>query len=214
MRALLSFPALCAVAACTSEPLGPPLPDAPATVRDQLRDGGVGLAIAPDLAAGTITARQWRGQWEEGALTIAVAGGDLALSADRDGALIVDELRVALAPIALPDAVFGEPARLTDLALGLAADPAPARATWDDPNAGRATVSATLRLVWSLETQGRVTPLGPVTLRSLPLTLEVGGDATHVDAAIGLRADGRVWAWAGLVELRDLALTLAADPAR
>lgn len=214
MRALLFFSVLWAVAACSSEPMGPPLPDAPATVRDQLVDGGVGLAIAPDPAAGTITARQWRGHWEEGALTIAVAGGELALSADRDGALIVDELRVALAPIALPDAVFGEPARLTDLALELAADPAPARAAWDGPDAGSATVSATLRLVWSLETQGRVTPLGPVALRGLPLTLAVGGDATHVSAALGLRADGPVWAWAGLVELRDLTLTLAADPAR
>ncbi len=212
MRAFLSFIVSCGVVACTSEPLGPPLPDAPATVRDQLMAGGVGLAVAPDPSAGTVTARQWRGHWEAGALTIAVDGGDLALSADRDGALRVDELRVALAPIGLPDAVFGEPAQLTDLALELA-DAAPARATWDGPDAGRATVTATLRLVWSLETQGRVTPLGPVTLRGLPLALSVGGDAARVTAALELRADGPVWAWAGLVELRDLALTLAADPA-
>lgn len=213
MRALLFLSVLCAVAACGAEPMGPTPPDAPASVRDQLIDGGVGLAVAPDPSAGTITARQWRGQWEEGALTIAVAGGDLALSADRDGALIVDGLHVDLAPIALPDAVFGEPAGLTDLTLELAAAPAPARATWDGPDAGRATVTATLRLAWSLETQGRVTPLGPVTLRGLPLTLDVVGDATHVSAALGVRVDGPVWAWAGLVELRDLALAVAADPA-
>lgn len=212
MRALLLVPALSAVVAC-ADPIDRPVVDAPpTTVRDALRDGVVALAIAPDPGAGTVTARQWRGHWEEGALTIDVAGGELAVSADRDGALAVDDLHVALAPIALPDAVFGEPARLTDLALALTAAVAPTRATWDGPDAAHATVTATLRLAWSLETQGRVTPLGPVTLRGLPLDLAVGGDAAHVTAALGVRVEGEVWAWAGLVELRDLTLALAAAP--
>ena len=212
MRSLVLLGVLGVVAACTTEPTSLPPPDeAPTTVRAALAAGGVELVIAPDPGAGSVVARQWRGQWEEGTLTIRVDGGVLALSADRDGALVVDDLEVALAPIALPDAVFGEPARLTELRLGLV-EAAPARATWDGPDAGRATVTATLALAWSLETQGRVTPLGPVTLRGLPLALDVGGAAAEVTADVGLRVDGAVWTWAGLVELRDLALAVRAAP--
>ena len=213
MRSLLLLPALCASVACASDPLGPPPDDAPRSVRAVLEAGGAALGIAHDPSAGTITARQWRGHWEEGVLSIEVDGGALALSADRDGALVLDELHVALAPIALPDAVFGQPARLTELALELGVDAAPASTTWDGPDAARATLATTLRLTWSLDTQGRITPLGPVTLRGLPIELEVGGDPGRVTAGLALHVDGRVWTWAGLVELRDLALALAADQA-
>ncbi len=122
MRSLLLLPALCASVACASDPLGPPPDDAPRSVRAVLEAGGAARGIAHDPSAGTITARQWRGPWEEGVLSIEVDGGALALSADRDGALVLDELHVALAPIALPDAVFGQPARLTELALELGVD--------------------------------------------------------------------------------------------
>jgi hypothetical protein len=210
MRALVLI-VISLAPACAAPEESPPDPaGAPASVREALT-GGAALAIAPHASAGAITARQWRGRWEQGELAIRVDGGTLALSADRDGALALDDLHVTLAPIELPDRVFGEPARLTDLGLALAAAVAPTRATWDQPDAAHATLTVSVRLTWSLDTQGRVTPLGPVTLRDLPVELDVGGDPTHVTATVGVRAAGTVWTWAGLVELRDLALTLDAD---
>lgn len=209
MRTFLLISGLWA-SACAFEPQPSPTPQPPASIRDVLAADGATLTIAADPDAGTITARQWRGHWEAGSLTIQTDGGGLALSVDRHDQLTLEELEVALAPIALPDAVFGQPARLTDLTLALATDGATAMTTWDGPNAAHASLTTTLRLSWSLDTGGRVTPLGPVTLRGLPVELAVAGEPTRVTAELALHADGRFWSWAGLIELHDLALTLAA----
>lgn len=212
MRTFLLISGLWA-SACAFEPEALPTPKPPASVRDALASDGAVLTISADPDAGTITARQWRGRWEEGTLAIQLDGGGLGLSVDRHDQLALDGLEVALAPIALPDAVFGQPARLTDLTLALATDGATAMTTWNGPNAAHASLTTTLRLSWSLDTGGRITPLGPVTLRGLPIDLEVAGDPTRVTAELALHADGRFWSWAGLIELHDLALTMAAAQA-
>lgn len=197
---------------CASPAPDPGPTPAPGSVRAALVDAGAALAVSP-RSGGEVTARVWRGGWQAGQVDLAVAGGDLLLSADRDGRLRVDELALALAPVPLPDEVFGQPARLTDLAVELAADAAPAPTRWFGGDAATADVTLDLRLRWSLDTDGRVTPLGPVTLTDLPVALAIDGTPAAIHATVGLRADGTLWSWAHLVELADLTLALDAEGA-
>jgi hypothetical protein len=63
---------------------------------------------------------------------------------------------------------------------------------------------------WSLEEGGRVTPLGPVVLTDLPLSLAIRGDGQVAEAHLDVDSDGVVWTWAHVFELRDLSLRVTA----
>jgi hypothetical protein len=195
------------LAACTSsEAFDPP----PASVRDRLAADGASLVVVGDHSTGSIVARLWRATWEDYAVELGVGAGEIAVSADAAGGLVVEELTLDLAPIDLSTEVFDEPTRLVDLHVSLATAPPVAATTWHDANTAAATTTVTLKLAWSLAVGDRITPLGPLTLPNLPLELTVAGDTDHVEAGLALQADGTLWSWAGLIELGDLSLAITA----
>jgi hypothetical protein len=179
-------------------------------VRQLLATDGATLAVSGPASTGAIVARLWRTNWQDYPVVLGIGDGEVALSADAAGDLVVEDLGFALAPIELSDQIFDEPTALVDLRVDLAADAAPAPTTWADADTATAAAAVTFRLSWALSVGDRVTPLGPVTLTQLPLALSVGGDAAHVDAGLELHADGVVWQWADLIELADLSLSIAA----
>jgi hypothetical protein len=205
--ALTSVLLATATAACTtSVPAGPP----PAsTVRDLLATEGASLAITSD-SAGSLIARFWEDGWEDQPVDLGIGGGALVVSLDHVGRLIVEDLDVALAPLELSDDVFDEPARLVDLRAELAMTTPIAPITWTDPDTGSATMEITLRLWWSIERDGEVTPLGSITLRDLPIDVSIAGSAAAVDATVSLHTEGTLWSFASLIELADLSLALTA----
>jgi hypothetical protein len=206
-RLALTSVLLAATAACTtSVPGGPP----PATtVRDLLAAEGASLAITSD-SAGSIVARFWEDGWEDQPVDLGISGGVLVVSLDHVGRLIVEDLDVSLAPLELSDDVFDEPARLVDLRAELAMATPIAPITWTDADTGSATMEITLRLWWSLERDGEVTPLGSIVLRDLPVDVSIAGSVAAVAAAVSLHTEGTLWSFASLIELADLSLALAA----
>lgn len=184
--------------------------DAPTSLREQL---ATETPLAVSTSAGAITAARWTpAGWEAGVVPLAVARGELAVLAEPSGALLVQRLALALAPIEIPSTVIGRGATLTDVQLALAT-PTRVPATWLDDLRGGAQAALPLELSWSLVFEGRTTPLGVVALPPLPLVIELEArdDSTaEIEAEIQIDAPGTLWSWAGLVRLGDLTLSLAA----
>ena len=157
------------------------------------------FSIAPADSHGTAGARRWtREGWLAGELPIVVESGELSATIG-DGSLDVSNLDVRVAPIAIPDDLFGRPAQLTDVALSLR-EPA----TGDIPDAdGTACVSLAIDLAWSISIDGGTVPLGVIHLPPLDATITLGGER-RIEAA----ATGTLWSWAGLLELTSLELAL------
>lgn len=194
-------------AGCTSsEAFDPP----PASVRDRLVTDGASLVVTAEHSTGSIVARLWRANWQDYTVQLGIGEGQIALSADAAGDLVVDDLDFDLAPIELSTEVFDEPTRLVDLHVELVADAPTAVTTWHDANTAAATTTVSLRLTWSLAVGDRVTPLGPLTLPNLPLDLTVAGSTARIEAGLALVAEGTLWSWAGLIELGDLSLGITA----
>ncbi|MEJ7597875.1 MAG: hypothetical protein WKG01_08210 [Kofleriaceae bacterium] len=186
-------------------------PDVPTnSLREQL---ATETALAVSASAGAITAARWTPDgWETGVVALTIDRGELAVLAEPSGALLVQRLELALAPIEIPSTVIGRGAVLTDVHLALAT-PTRVPATWLDDRRGHASASLPLELSWSLVYEGRTTPLGVITLPPLPLAIElVAGD--DIGADVQIDAPGTVWSWAGLVRLGDLTLALAASSER
>ena len=186
------------------------------SVRDRL-EHGARLYVAAADSSGTITARRLaeRG-WIAGETALAIASGELVARADNGGAIAdgrgaiaLDRFAIALAPIEIPDDVFGKPAQLQDVAVELAA-PASSDAQWQGNDSATAMLSLVLDVRWAIAIDGGVTPLGTLHLPAIPLTLALSGDGTTVDASLGLAADGELWSWAGLIQLAGLELSLVA----
>jgi len=197
-----------ALVACASSP---PEPAATApNVRARLA-APTRLLLAPG-STGSIVAKQWtQGGWQSGTLALQLADGDVTAVANSDGQLALTELRIDLAPIAIPDSVFGKPAQLQDVQLALAMQPPMASAQWSDANDATATATVQLDLSWAIFIDGAATPLGTQHLAALPLAIALGGDGSNVHATLQATAAGEVWSWAGLLELDDLSLALDAS---
>jgi len=198
------------VAACSADAGGAP---PPASVHELLATDGAALAVSGTTSTGAVVARLWRTGWRDDRVELGIGDGELVLSTNAAGDVVVEDLGFALAPIELPADATGESTRLVDLRLELAADAPAATTTWTDDNAALAATTVALQLSWSLETGDRVTPLGRVTLAALPLELTLAGTPTHVEAGLALRSDGVVWSWADLIELADLSLAITATSA-
>ena len=134
--------------------------------------------------------------------------GELVVLAEPSGALLVQRLELALAPITIPSTVIGRGATLTDVRLALAA-PMRVPATWTDGREGHASARLPLELSWSLVFEGNATPLGVVALRPLPVTMGLAAADGEIASELAIEAPGTLWSWAGLVRLGDL--TLAVD---
>ncbi|MBA3818056.1 MAG: hypothetical protein H0X17_04145 [Deltaproteobacteria bacterium] len=202
---------LFASAACNTQRVDPP-DAAPASVHERLREGDTRLLLSPRESAGTITAQRKiaGGTWEVGLVDLVVDNGELVASADATGAITIERFSVALAPIAIPPAVFGRDASLSNVRAELEA-PVVVTTSWIDDDEARATATFDLAFSWALTVEGSTAQLGAPDLP--PVTVELGltGDGTVVHAELRATATGELWSWAGLVKLGDLHLIVGAD---
>jgi len=165
------------------------------------------LLLAP-TSTGSIEARRWSADgWQAGTAELRITTGELVATTDRDGRLVVTDFGVGFAPIALP---LGEAAALSQVRLDLVAPPEAATTTWSGDDAATAQTSFELILGWSLSVDGTSAPLGSQHLAPVTVALGFDGDGTSVDATLAVAAPGTIWSWAGIVELAELQLALAA----
>lgn len=203
MRAL----ALTLVAACTAAPTTPPIQPAFASVHDRLAAQSTRLFISGEGSSGSLDAKRYTSDgWVDGVSTIEISSGELIVKVTGDQ-LTAQKFDLSLAPIDLPDSLFGKPAQLTDVRVTLASS-ASATATWMGNDDATTTIPLKLDLGWSLSVNGGVSQLGPQHLPEIPLDVMLTGGGDHVDATLGLRGDGTLWSWAGLIELSQLELSL------
>lgn len=207
MRSYLAF-ALFASACTSASPSGTETFE---SVRDRLSDAPTRLFIAGAESTGDITARRWtEGGWIEGDTAITVDNGELIASVDSSGKLSVAKLEISIAPIEIPEEVFKKPAQLSDVRIKLA-KPITETMTWASDDEATATLTLALDLDWAIAVSGGKTPLGTQHLPPITVDVMVSGDADHVDASLGLHAEGELWSWAGLLELTRLDLALSAS---
>lgn len=170
------------------------------------------LAVA-DQAGGSNAALQavslQDGQTAE--VQLAVTDGALTLSRSRDGALLVDDLVVDVGDVEVSPAVVPPSGlRITGISLSLAG---PATIDIDDQTADHVsgTASLAVNLQWSVMLDRGVVDLAPIHLAALPVDLDIdlSGDGA-LSAQLRASQDGSFWNWAGVFELRDLSLDIAA----
>lgn len=208
MRCLL-FLALAATA-CTDVPFAGPHYE---SVRERLSDAPAALYVHSEASSGAITARQrGRDGWSSGTADVTIERGYLRTELDELGRLRIDELEIALAPIAL-EGVFSKPAELRDVRLRLA-DRASTDATWTSADDAVATLSMALDFDWSLVLDGgEPYPLATQHLPPIGVDVVLDGDGGHVEATIEVDATGELWSWADILEITELALSLDAQTA-
>ncbi|MCB9574705.1 MAG: hypothetical protein H6709_21725 [Kofleriaceae bacterium] len=149
---------------------------------------------------------------EHGAITVRAVAPAPAPGADPGAPTpatdLVLDAELAFAPVALPDDLGPGDLRLVDVAVATAA---PARCTprWTADQVA-CDLDLELDLRWSLARDGWTYPLGGQALRPIAVATTVTrtADGLRVDAAGG--ADGTVWRWAGVAELDEVAVVLAA----
>ncbi|HEX7704222.1 MAG TPA: hypothetical protein VF403_25945 [Kofleriaceae bacterium] len=195
-------------AACTNNRTDAPTGPTFASVHDRLAAESTRLFINGEGSSGSLDAKRYTSDgWVDGTSAISISSGDLIvkLTGDQLSAQMFD---LSIGPIDLPDSLFGQPAQLTDVRVTLASS-ASATATWTDSDDATATIPLKLDLGWSISINGGVSQLGAQHLPVIPLDVTLTGAGDHVDAALGLRGDGTLWSWAGLIELSQLELSLA-----
>lgn len=186
-------------------------PPAPGTVRQRLATPSR-LVAGPADAVGSITAsRNVSGSWQSGSADLALSAADLTGSVDDSGALQLTDATIVLAPIELPESVFGEPAELRDVRLTLA-KPASAPLDWsDDDDATASGVMLSLDLDWSIFIHGSAVPLGTQHLAPMPAAVTLTGEGDHVGAHLAVDGSGELWSWADLVKVTALSLAVSAQ---
>ncbi len=207
MRTLLAL-TLFATACTTNAPAGSESFD---SVRDRLASAPTRLVIGGGESTGMVTARRWTaGGWIEGDHALTIENGELAATVDGSGTLSLRSFEVGVAPIAIPDEVFKQPAQLSDVKVKLV-DATSGAAAWSNEN-NDATARLSLKLVlqWSISVNGGKTPLGEQHLPPVDVDFTLSGDGEYVGATIDLAAAGELWSWAGLLEMTKLELQLGA----
>jgi hypothetical protein len=180
------------------------------SVRDRLSDGPTRLSIGSTESSGSITARRWSTSgWLEGVSAVTIDSGVVSASVDARGALNVDKLEVYLGSIPLPDDVFKKPAQLDDVQMRLL-NAASAEAQWASADDATAQLTLDLAFDWSIQIDGKKTPLGRQKLPPVVIDLALTGGGDHIDASVTLDANGQLWNWADLIQMTSLELTLAA----
>lgn len=185
-------------------------PDPAASVKERLASGPTLLEVAISDSAGAVTAsRKTSDGWVPGLADLRIDGGELVLSGEGD-VVRVEEFRLDVGPIAVPETVLGYPLELTDIHLS-AIEPVKLLATWsgDDDASGEATID--LLLEWSLLNHGVVSPLGSPDLPPVPVEVSLTGNGERVHAELRISAPGELWKWANVFRLEDLSLVIASD---
>ena len=183
-------------------------PPAAGTVRQRLATPAR-LFAGPAAAAGSITAGHKASDgWDIGSADLALDAADLTGAVDDSGALELTEASIALAPIELPESVFGEPAELRDVRLTLAA-PVTAALSWSDDDDATGDVTLSFDVDWSIFIHGTALTLGTQHLAPLPASLTLGGAGDQVEAHLAVDGSGQLWSWADLVEVTALQLAIS-----
>jgi len=179
------------------------------TMRDRLAAENTRFLISAQ-STGDVLGRRWvHDHWEEMRVPLTIASGDLRVSA-KDGALRLDRLAVNFAPITIPDAVFEQPASLSNAKIGQTAM-AQVNPVWGGPDLANASFPLNLEISWSVDVSGGGAPQPfEVALLAVPVDLEVKGNGDHIDATLAVRVHGTVWSLAQLYELADATLSLSA----
>ena len=203
MRTYLA--SLCVLAAC-----GADLQEPDATsVQERLAEPTM-LEISLPNSAGAITAsRKTSDGWVPGLADLRVEHGSILLSTDGD-LLALEDLVIALGPIAIPEEVLGYPLELTEIRLSLV-DRVKVAGAWTSPDEAHGNTKIDLLLEWSLVNHGVTSPLGSPDLPPIPVELAVSGTADRVHAEVRASAPGELWKWANVFRLEDLTLVIAAD---
>jgi hypothetical protein len=213
MRSILAFVLFAGVvaSACTSaSPSGLEEFD---SVRDRLSDGPTKLLVGTEGSTGTITARRWTHQgWVEGQTQITIENGEVLGSVNALGNLELGKLEVGVAPIDIPEEVFGKPAQLTNVRVRLP-KALVGELAWSSDDDATTQLSLALDLDWAIAVGGNQTPLGTQHLPPVPVDFAITGGGDHIDASIDMHAAGELWNWAGLLELTGLELELSAATA-
>lgn len=218
MRLALTTLTLLALSGCVlSSSDGAGEPEDPALVPAPEDDGTARAALARprDLtvrpgSVAELTARRLLGDDLVETATLAIDGGQLTARALADGRLAIDELTlvvgdVHLSPQALP------PSGLELTAITVHVRPLVIDARW---SVGGAAVSAEapveLLLDWSLAEPGQVLPMATQRI-AVPLALEISrGAGGELVATLRADREGVFFTFAGLLELGDLRLSVAA----
>jgi hypothetical protein len=210
MRSLIMLLLVPGLAACAASaaPEGP----SPDSVRARLSAPTKLLVSVPD-SSGSLTASRYTHEgWQDGSLAITIANGELDARVAASGNLEVSAFSLNLAPIDIPESVFGKAAQLQDVRIVLAG-PHEATTTWADADTATATAMVSLDLSWTIVVDGNAAPLGTQHLAPLPIDVELTGSGEEVDASIGVHATGELWSWADLLKLEALDLELTATTA-
>jgi hypothetical protein len=196
-------------AACTSA--APTGTETYASVRDRLEHKPTRLYIGSDGSSGTITAQRWTSDgWVAGDTDVTISGGELRATVDSAGTLEVQQFQVSVEPIDIPMEVFNKPAQLKDVKVKLAAA-TKGETSWSSDDDATVTLTLSLDLDWSIAVNDTQTPLGTQHLPPVPVDIALTGAGDHVDASIGLHAQGELWNWAGLLELTGLELAISGE---
>ena len=211
MRPYLILLGAVIVTGCGAE--GAPSDNPPASVRERLESEPTRLLMSSADSAGTITAslRDHEG-WRAGLVDLAVTDGEFVVSADSAGAITVERFGVGLAPIAIPESVFGHAAELRDVRVAIAGPTTVSAPTWTaNDDAASATASFELTLSWKLAVDGSTIPLGSPSLPPVPVDFALSGDGNVVQGELRIHQAGELWSWADVVKLEDLSLVLSAS---
>lgn len=206
MRSFLASIVL--VAACGAEVREP---DEAASVRERLAQGPTFFEVSTTESAGAVTAaRKTSEGWVPGLADLRIDGGELVVSADDRGTIELEELRLDVGPIAIPESVLGYPLELTNIQL-LLVDSVKMIGEWSSDDEGRGNAEIDLQLKWSLTNHGTTSPLGSPDLPLVPVELEITGNGEHVHAELRVSAPGELWKWANVFRLEDLSLVIKSD---
>ena len=211
MRSFIAlFAAVTASACATDLADGPPPP--PDTMRARLAESAR-LLVTADESGGTLTAeRKVAGtdRWEGGLVDLGIENGELVVTASSDEELTLEALQITFDPLDLPAGLVGaQHAQLKDVRIDLTAEQT-LPATWTSENEVLLAANLDLTLTWKLALDGAPAPLGSPRLPKVPVAIVLTGNGAHMQAEIRAQSPGELWAWAGLVKLRDLALVMGA----
>lgn len=207
MRTLLALTMFAAACTASAPPAGEPTYD---SVRERMADRPERLWIASEGSSGAVTARRWTPNgWIEGITPLVITSGEMVGHLDSRGMLKLDKLEVAVGPIDIPEEVFNKPAQLVDVRVVLASTVS-GDTQWNGDDEATAKLTLMLDLEWSIAINGGKTPLGTQHLPPIDVNVTLAGGGDHVDATIALAANGKLWNWAGLLELTGLELAVSA----
>jgi hypothetical protein len=213
-RLLAFFLATLSASACDTEPAAPDAEPPAATTRDRLVAGPRMLAVLADQAAVSLEVQIRRGDgWDVYSVAPQLRHGSLSISAQPEGTI-----ELGAAALWFDDILVGDKGvpptglYLTDVVVRTRAVHECEWVTWDpDGDACSAGIPAVLYLDWSIVmTDGVVVPLSTQELAPMDVWVDLARDDAGIAGDLVVVAPGPLWAWAGVVEFRDLELTAPA----